>query len=103
VIVAVWVAAIALTRGNPNIRAFVSPAATSWGHLTVCHFMYAKECRARPVAFIQSITSSARSQIKGGMVMPSALAVFILMTNSNFVGSSSGRSPGLAPFRILST
>jgi hypothetical protein len=26
----------------------------TWGHLTVCHFMYAKECRARPVAFIRS-------------------------------------------------
>ena len=37
------------------------------------------------------------------MVNPSALAVFRLMTNSNFVGCSTGRSAGLAPFKILST
>ena len=34
---------------------------------------------------------------------PSAFAVFMLMTNSNLVGCSTGRSPGLAPFNILST
>src|SRR2546427_11400640 len=34
--------------------------------------------------------------------MPRALAVFRLMTSSNFVGCSTGRSAGLAPFRILS-
>ncbi len=37
------------------------------------------------------------------MVRPSALAVLRLMTSSNFVGCSTGRSAGLAPFRILST
>ena len=31
------------------------------------------------------------------MVRPSALAVLRLMTSSNFVGCSTGRSPGLAP------
>src|SRR5207245_11130642 len=35
--------------------------------------------------------------------MPSALAVLRLITNSNLVGCSIGRSAGLAPFRILST
>jgi prevent-host-death family protein len=34
--------------------------------------------------------------------MPSASAVFRLMTSSYFVGSSTGMSPGLAPLRILS-
>jgi len=34
------------------------------------------------------------------MVRPSALAVLRLMTNSNVVGCSTGRSPGLAPLRI---
>ena len=37
------------------------------------------------------------------MVRPSALAVLRLMTSSNFVGCSTGRSAGLAPLRILST
>jgi hypothetical protein len=35
--------------------------------------------------------------------MSSALAVFMLTINSNFVGSSNGKSEGFAPFRILST
>jgi hypothetical protein len=37
------------------------------------------------------------------MVSPSAWDVFRLMTSSNVVGCSTGRSAGLAPFRILST
>src|SRR5215472_3464765 len=50
-----------------------------------------------------SITSSARSSIDVGTVRPSALAVFRLITISNLVGSSKGRSAGLAPLRILPT
>jgi len=38
-----------------------------------------------------------------GMVSPSAWAVLRLMTKSNLVGCSTGRSAGLAPLRILST
>src|SRR2546425_1064139 len=49
------------------------------------------------------ITSSARKSSDCGIVRPSALAVLRLMTSSNFVGCSNGRSPGFAPFRILST
>src|SRR5262249_36194193 len=50
-----------------------------------------------------SITSSARASTEGGMVRPRALAVFRLMTSSNLVGCSTGRSAGWAPLRILST
>ena len=50
-----------------------------------------------------SITSSARASKEGGTVRPSALAVFMLITSSNLVGCSTGRSEGLAPLRILST
>jgi len=50
-----------------------------------------------------SITSSARARIAGGMLSPSAFAVFMLMTSSKLVGCSTGRSAGLAPLRILST
>ena len=49
------------------------------------------------------ITSSAWKRRVGGIVRPSALAALRLMTNSNFIGCSTGRSPGLVPFRILST
>ena len=50
-----------------------------------------------------SITSSARPSTDGGIVSLSAFAVLRLMTSSNLLGCSTGRSPGLAPFRILST
>jgi hypothetical protein len=43
-----------------------------------------------------SITSSARESSDGGTVRPSALAVFMLITSSNLVGCSTGRSEGLA-------
>jgi len=50
-----------------------------------------------------STTWSARSRSVCGIVTPSAFAVLRLMTSSNFVGCSTGRSAGLAPLRILST
>ncbi len=50
-----------------------------------------------------SITWSARHRTDCGIVSPIALAVLRLITSSNLVGCSTGRSPGLAPFRILST
>ena len=49
------------------------------------------------------ITSSAWKRSVGGIVRPSAWAVLRLMTSSNFIGRSTGRSPGLAPFRMRST
>ena len=50
-----------------------------------------------------SIIWSARDSTDGGIVRPRVLAVLRLITSSNFVGCSTGRSPGLAPLRILST
>ena len=50
-----------------------------------------------------SITSSARASSVGGISRPSAFAVIRLMTRSNLVGCSTGRSAGFAPRRILST
>ena len=50
-----------------------------------------------------SITSSARISSVGGMVIPSALAVWRLIMMLNLVGRSIGSSPGFAPFKILST
>jgi len=50
-----------------------------------------------------SVTWSARSSTDCGIVKPSALAVLRLMTSSKRLGCSMGRSPGLAPFKTLST
>ena len=58
--------------------------------------------RRDPLVLHSLITSSARSSSDCGMARPSALAVLRLITNSNFVGCSIGRSPGLAPLSILS-
>jgi hypothetical protein len=49
------------------------------------------------------MTWSARSSSDWGIVRPSALAVLRLITNSNLVGCSTGRSVGFAPLMILST
>ena len=49
------------------------------------------------------ITLSALANTLGGMVNPICLAAFRLITSSNFVGCSTGKSAGLAPFKILST
>jgi len=48
----------------------------------------------------QSITSSARRRRAGGIWMPKDRAVAELMTNSNAVGCSIGRSLGFAPFKM---
>src|SRR5215831_2639082 len=57
-----------------------------------------------PAAFVAySMIWSARPSTDGGIVRPRACAVLRLITNSNVVGCSIGRSAGLAPFRILST
>jgi MFS family permease len=58
---------------------------------------------AYEVAPLHSITSSARARIDGGMVRPSAFAVFRLMTSSNVVGCSTGSSAGRAPCKMRST
>src|SRR5262249_17001751 len=50
-----------------------------------------------------SITSSARASTVGGTSRPSVLAVFRLITSSNFVGACTGRSAGFSPFRMRST
>src|SRR4029453_3866002 len=50
-----------------------------------------------------SITSRARASSDGGTVMPSALAVLILITSSYLVGACTGMSAGFSPLRIRST
>src|SRR6187401_2031983 len=50
---------------------------------------------------LHSITSSARARGDGGRVRPKALAIFRFIKRSNVTGCCTGRSPGLAPLRIL--
>src|SRR5262249_11975515 len=48
-------------------------------------------------------TSTARARSGGASSRPERLAGLRVITSSNLVGCSTGRSTGLAPFRILST
>jgi hypothetical protein len=48
------------------------------------------------------ISRSARESSVGGISRLRALAVLRLITNSNLVGRSTGKSPGFAPLKILS-
>src|SRR5215208_6158702 len=50
-----------------------------------------------------SITSSARARSVGGIVRPSALAVFTFTISSNFVGAWTGSAPASSPFKIRAT
>jgi hypothetical protein len=43
------------------IPTFVSPAATSWDHLAICHFMYAKVCRARPAVSFDHLVGAEQN------------------------------------------
>jgi hypothetical protein len=90
-----------------------SPLGTSTDAMVVCPQIFYTDVndfigKANPVvgapgAAAQRITSSTWKRSVGGMVRPRAWAVLRLMTNSYWGRRSTGRSPGLAPFRILST
>ena len=53
------------------------------------------------LAPLHSIVSSASESRLSEILMPSALAVLRLITVSNLVGCSTGRSAGFAPLRIF--
>src|SRR5262245_31524610 len=52
------------------------------------------------VAALHSITSSARASSVGGTSTPCILAVWWLMTSSNLLDCTTGKSAGLAPLRM---
>ena len=52
---------------------------------------------------IYSITSSAMAMSEGGTVRPSMRAVEALMTSSNLLDCTTGKSAGLAPLRMRPT
>jgi hypothetical protein len=90
---------------NPTSRQLMSalplkrPYSGRWCTSQQC----ATELMHRSKILAYSITSSAVASSVWGIVRPSALAVLRLITSSNLVGCSIGRSAGLAPFMILST
>src|SRR4029077_14948299 len=69
---------------------------------SLLHVFFLASCLT-PFASFHLINLFARASTSGGIVRPICLAVLRLITNSNFVGCSTGRSAGLVPFRILST
>src|SRR5262249_8298602 len=71
--------------------------------LRSCNERPRRRCAAEKsdeLASPHSITSSARAISDAGTLRPSVRAVFRLMTSSNFVGCSTGRSDGLSPLRM---
>ena len=57
-------------------------------------------CQLRTSAALHSIISSAMLSSLSGTVRPSILAVEELMTNSNLLDCTTGRSAGFAPLRM---
>src|SRR5262245_31369047 len=55
------------------------------------------------LASFHSITSSARASSVGGTSRPRILAVWWLMTSSNLLDCTTGRSAGLVPLRMRPT
>src|SRR5262245_40700159 len=55
------------------------------------------------LAPLHSITSSASASSLSGTVSPSILAVEALMTSSNLLACSTGKSAGFAPLRMRPT
>ena len=119
-------AVVGITRGfhrppsfveaSPLIAAYLSrnrPLSTHCGHSLALTPTAAHAPRlpfAMPVGIgslvgglHHSMTSSARAESDGGIVRPSALAVFKFSNKSTLVDCSTGRSPGLAPARIRPT
>ena len=105
------VAARSLTRlhrhnGHDGVRERRAVSAMGWCENVQASGETTNTCRPAAeqrdeLAPLHSITSSARSRIEVGSSMPIALAVLVLMTSSNLVGNSTGRSAAGVLFSIL--
>ena len=89
-------APLRVERRAPRIGSPVSPCCA---RAASGQYRRATKQRDEPTA-VHSITSSAMASSEGGIVRPSILAVGWLMTSSNLVDCSTGRSAGLVPLRI---
>ncbi len=101
-------------RGRPSLHRSRGADQQGWCRLSPTadvplHTSGAAPCHERTYALQQttcgvvipySITSSARARSCGGTVRSSILAVWALMTSSNLLVCTTGKSAGLAPFRM---
>src|SRR5262249_18516662 len=69
---------------------------------SLLHVFFLASCLTSFASF-HLITLSARYSIDCGIVRPICFAVLRFITNSNFVGASTGKSAAFVPLRILST
>jgi len=95
-----WSSLKADARGNAAIRKRLRPAANRRHSSPTSNSPQSGRSRGDAA---YSITRSARSSNDCGILMPSVSADLRLTTNWKVVGSSTGRSAGLAPLSILST
>src|SRR5262249_44431829 len=80
---------------RPSAFAWLLRAHRKWpGHRRTA------EQRDELAPFDHSITSSARASSVGGTSRPSAFAAWRLMTSSNLLDCTTGRSAGLVPFKM---
>ena len=93
---------------RPQNRGRASEQQPYYRHRLLCARRERPRCRRTAeerdeLAPPHSITSSASVSRLSGMVSPSALAVLMLMTKSNLVGWSTGKSLGFSPLRMRPT
>ena len=92
-----------LARSDENAESVLPSITDSGEMLWRVRFVPNPDSCTAPNSERHSITLSALSRIESGNLVPSAFAALMLITNSNLVGCSMGRSAGFAPLRILST
>ena len=95
-----------LSMGQRKARGWTFVGATGRSPSTIAYCLFQPQAdppQAEPFYFCHWITLSAFISVHCGIVKPIWFAVLRLITNSNFIGCSTGRSEGLAPFRIRST
>jgi Patatin-like phospholipase len=85
-----------------HLRLFANYLTPRRGALSADTWRAFHRCAGERRAHDHSITWSARRSSEWGIVKPSALAVLRLITRRNRLGRSMGKSPTLAPLRILS-
>jgi ATP-dependent DNA ligase len=91
----------AFTRIRDAVAALPVDSSVLDGEAVLMRSDNTSECHEQRHRAVHSITSSANNRNSRGIASPSSFAVFRLKTSSSFVGCSTGRSAGLAPFRIL--
>ncbi len=87
--------------GQASMTGTESEAEAQSSLLNVADVPQPDSCTAAKVP--HSITSSASNCIELGTSMPSALAVCRLITNSNLLDCTTGKSVGFSPLRIRPT